>query len=234
MVFWRGSSNSNRCQGLGLCLAVLLGPQGRCVWLPWSARWWCGLHGHGLFPERLAVSRRGVFCYCWFLCLSSSCGCLVLLQTHLQCPLCFPNVLLPTTAGDLINSSRCFQCRVSVLDPAQFSPESGWGPKDSSKTVLSADPPEILTKAWYLGDAEGVEWLLLCPLQSWLWCSLDHFIWISILLQYLSLPWSPNDQNKTKELSVQNNSHRKASAQFQSLRWIAGAEKPAKGGLLCY
>ena len=30
-----------------------------------------------------------------------------------------------------------------------------------------------------------MEWLLLCPLQSWLRCSPDHFIWISIFLQYL-------------------------------------------------
>ena len=88
-----------------------------------------------------------VLCDCCFLCLSSSCGCLVFLQTRLQCPLCFPEVLLPTTTGDLLNHSRCFQCRVSVLDPAQFPPESGWGPKDSSNTVFSADPPEIFTKA---------------------------------------------------------------------------------------
>ena len=27
---------------------------------------------------------------------------------------------------------------------------------DSSNTVFSADPPEIFTKAWYIGDSEGV------------------------------------------------------------------------------
>ena len=42
----------------------------------------------------------------------------MLLQPRLQCPLCLPDVLLPTTAGDLVNHSRSFQCRVSVLDPA--------------------------------------------------------------------------------------------------------------------
>ena len=87
-------------------------------------------------------------------------GCLVLLQMHLQCPLCFPDVLKSTVAGDLVNHSWYFQCRVSVLDPAQFPPESGWSPKASSNTVLSADTPGFLTKAWYIGNAEGVEWLL--------------------------------------------------------------------------
>ena len=55
-------------------------------------------------------------------CLYSSCGCLVLLQTSLQCPLCFLDVLWPTTAGDLVHHSQCFQCRVSVLDPALARP----------------------------------------------------------------------------------------------------------------
>ena len=130
VVFSQDSSSSNPCQGLGLCSAVLLGP-----FLHWSARWWlCFARSriHVSSQRGWWCQRPGVLCNCCFLCLSSSCGCLVFLQTHLQCPLCFPDVLLPTTAGDLLNHSRCFQCGVSVLDPAQFLPESGWGPKDSS------------------------------------------------------------------------------------------------------
>ena len=79
------------------------------VWLAWSRvrvssqrRWWC------LYQACFAIADFSVSL--------SSCGCLVLLQRHLQCPLCFPNVLLPTTAGDLVNYSKCFQYRDSVLD----------------------------------------------------------------------------------------------------------------------
>ena len=78
-----------------------------CVWFPWSAGGGvaCTVKDPCILPERLVVSRPGVLCDCRFLCLSSSCGCLVLLQTHLRCPLCFPNVLLPITTGDLVNHS---------------------------------------------------------------------------------------------------------------------------------
>ena len=71
-----------------------------------------------------ASSQRGWWCLdqaCSVIadfCLYSSCGCLVLLQTRLQCPLCSLDVLWPTPAEDLVHHSQCFQCRVSDLDPA--------------------------------------------------------------------------------------------------------------------
>ena len=43
---------------------------------------------------------------------------------------------------------------------------------------------------------------------------------------FQSLPWFPNAQKKTKELSVRNNSHRKATVHFQSLCWSAVDDAP--------
>ena len=57
--------------------------------------WWCLDHACSVIADISVSPLR---------------GCLVLLQMRLQCPLCFPDVLLPTTAGDLVNHSRCFQC----------------------------------------------------------------------------------------------------------------------------
>ena len=57
----------------------------------------------------------------WFFCLSSSDSCLVLTDSCLQGPLCFPNVLQTTTAGDAVYHSRSPVRRFLILDLGQLS-----------------------------------------------------------------------------------------------------------------
>ena len=106
---WLDTSSSNWCQCTGPGSTVPRVPEGdvygfldqqgggvTCMVkdpsLPQRA-WWC----------------RDQACSCWFFCLPTSCGCLMFFQVRLQHPLRFPYVLLPTTAWDLVNHSRCLQ-----------------------------------------------------------------------------------------------------------------------------
>ena len=68
---------------------------------------------------------------------------------------------LPTTAGDLIETTPDVFSAGSVFDSAQFPPDSERSPEDSSDSVLPADSPEVLAEACHIGDVEGVERPLL-------------------------------------------------------------------------
>ena len=96
-----------------MCMASLISDV--MSWLAWS--------------RILVSSQRG--CWCW------DQACSAIADFSISPFLCMPGVLpnacpgpssspqlLPTTAGDLIDHSRCLQCRVSVFDSAQFPLES--------------------------------------------------------------------------------------------------------------